>query len=143
MLEILRERGLVHERECVMRLAQRGKSVVEIGRSPNALAETLAAMRNGADVIVQGRLEHQGWAEWADVLLRVDGQSSFGAWRYEPLETKLAKTTRSEMLIQLCPYADLLASMQAARPEILRVVVPAANFEPECYRYDGTTDRRL
>src|ERR1043166_3259888 len=81
MLEILRERGLAHEQEYVRRLARSGKSVVEVTRSANALDETLAAMREGADVIVQARLEHGAWAGWADVLLRVGGDSRFGAWR--------------------------------------------------------------
>ena len=120
MLEILRERGLVHEQEYVRRLARSGKSIVEVTRSSTtALDQTLAAMREGADVIVQARLEHGAWAGWADVLLRVDGESRFGSWRYEPVETKLAKTTRGATLIQLCLYADLLAELQGASPEVL------------------------
>src|SRR3954464_10040292 len=83
MLEILRERGLAHEQEYVRRLARSGKTIVEITRSSShALDETLAAMRDGADVVVQGRLEHGSWAGWADVLLRVDGESRFGGWKY-------------------------------------------------------------
>src|SRR5437868_5333945 len=116
MLEILRARGLAHEQEYVRRLARSGKSVVEISRSGSAFEETLAAMRDGAKVIVQGRLECGAWAGWADVLLRVDGESRFGAWKYEPVETKLAKTTKGATLIQLCLYADLLAEMQGAVP---------------------------
>src|SRR5438477_11494565 len=58
MLEILRERGLAHEQEYVRRLARSGKSVIEINRSSSALDETLAAMRDGADVIIKGRVEH-------------------------------------------------------------------------------------
>jgi predicted RecB family nuclease len=136
MLELLRERGLVHEQEYVRRLSRSGKNVVEIDRSTGALDETLAAMRDGGDVIVQGRLEHGPWAGWADVLLRVDGESRFGTWKYEPVETKLAKSTRGATLIQLCLYADLLTEVQGATPEILRVVVPERKFKPECYRYD-------
>ena len=137
MLEILRERGLAHEQEYVRRLARAGKSVVEITHSNvTALEETLTAMREGADVIVQARLEHGSWAGWADVLLRVDGESSFAPWKYEPVETKLASTTRGATLIQLCLYADLLTELQGASPEELRVVVPKRNFKPECYRYD-------
>ena len=137
MLEILRERGLEHERAYVQRLAQSGMRVVEIDRaSPSAFEETLSAMRDGADVVVQARLEHGAWAGWADVLLRVDGKSRFGPWRYEPVETKLAKETRGATLIQLCLYADLLAELQEAPPALLRVVVPDRNFEPECYRFD-------
>src|SRR5213595_123763 len=54
MLEVLRERGLAHEQEYVRRLARSGKSVVEITRSSSkVLDDTVAAMRDGADVIVQ------------------------------------------------------------------------------------------
>ncbi len=137
MLEILRERGLAHEQDYVRRLARSGKSIVEVTRSSTtALDQTLTAMREGADVLVQARLEHGAWAGWADVLLRVDGKSRFGSWRYEPVETKLAKTTRGATLIQLCLYADLLAELQEASPEVLRVVVPERKFKPECYRFD-------
>jgi len=51
-------------------------------------------------------------AGWADVLLRVPGESAFGAWRYEPVETKLATETRGATLLQLCFYAELLGEMQ-------------------------------
>jgi uncharacterized protein len=124
MLEILRERGLEHERAYVQRLVRLGMRVVEINRSPSALDETVSAMREGADVIVQARLEHGAWAGWADVLLRVSGNSLFGAWRYEPVETKLAKETRGATLIQLCLYGELLTGLQGAPPALLRVVVP-------------------
>ncbi len=137
MLEVLRERGLAHEQQYVRQLAASGKSVVTIERShPNACEATLSAMREGADVIVQARLECDGWAGWADVVIRVSGQSKFGDWKYEPVETKLAKTTRGATLIQLCLYADLLSNIQNASPELLRVVIPETNFEPECYRFD-------
>jgi predicted RecB family nuclease len=136
MLEILRERGLEHERAYVQSLAQSGMRVVQIDRSPSALGETMVAMREGADVVVQARLEHGAWAGRADVLLRVVGESRFGAWRYEPVETKLAKETRGATLIQLCLYADLLAELQGSPPALLRVVVPESNFEPECYRFE-------
>ena len=136
MLELLRDRGLAHEKEYVQRLRRAGRRVVEITRSTSALDATLAAMQDGADVVVQARLEHGSWAGWADVLLRVDGESCFGAWLYEPVETKLAKETRGATLIQLCLYADLLTALQGTAPECLRVVVPERKFEPEIYRYD-------
>ena len=137
MVEILRERGLEHERSYVNHLAQSGKRVVQIDRaSPTPFADTLAAMSQGADAVVQARLEHRAWAGWADVLLRVPGESRFGPWRYEPVETKLAKETRGATLIQLCLYADLLAELQGTAPEVLRVVVPGRNFEPESYRFE-------
>ncbi|MGH7269000.1 MAG: hypothetical protein ACREJ3_01100, partial [Polyangiaceae bacterium] len=60
----------------------------------------------------EGQLEHGVWAGWADVLLRVPGTSALGDWRYEPVETKLAKETRGATLVQLCLCAELLAEVQ-------------------------------
>jgi hypothetical protein len=125
MLEVLRERGLNHERAYLHHLDQTGKRVIEINRSsPNAFEDTLAAMHGAVDVIVQARLENGSWAGWSDILLRVDGESRFGRWRYEPVETKLTRETRGATLIQLCLYGELLAEIQGAAPELLRVVVP-------------------
>ena len=92
-------------------------------------------MRGAADAVVQARLENGSWAGWSDVLVRVDGESRFGRWRYEPVETKLARETRGATLIQLCLYGELLAEIQEFAPDLLRVVVPETNFEPECYRF--------
>jgi uncharacterized protein len=136
MLEVLRQRGLEHEGQYVEALRQSGKSVIEIAKDgPTPFAQTLSALRSGADVVVQARLEHGQWAGWADVLLRVPGQSSFGPWRYEPVETKLATETRGATLLQLCLYAELLGEIQGAAPEWLRVVKPDTNFTAEQHRF--------
>src|ERR1700722_1152276 len=59
MLELLRARGLEHEAQYVSSLRQSSNSVIEVDKSAaSPLAETLAAMRSGAEVIVQARLEH-------------------------------------------------------------------------------------
>jgi predicted RecB family nuclease len=52
------------------------------------------------------------------------------------VETKLARETRGATLIQLCLYGNLLSEIQGSAPEMLRVVVPDTNFEPECYRFE-------
>jgi predicted RecB family nuclease len=135
MLDVLRERGIEHEKAYVTQLAGHGKRIVELERRSNAFDLTLEAMRSGADVIVQGRLEHGSWAGWADVLLRVPGSSSFGDWRYEPVETKLATETRGATLLQLCLYAELLAEIQGTAPEFLHVVKPDTEFTAELYRF--------
>ena len=117
-------------------LKNSGKSVVEIHKDGAApFEDTVAAMRCGTDVIVQGRLEHGSWAGWADVLLRVPGESVFGSWRYEPVETMLAIETRGATLLQLCLYAELLCEIQGADPELLRVAKPDTEFIAELYRF--------
>jgi uncharacterized protein len=131
-LERLRAHGLAR------RPSKSGKRVVEIDKeSPAAFDQTLAAMREGADVIVQARLVHGAWAGWADFLLRVPAESRFGDWRYEPVETKLAKETRGATLFQLCLDAELLAELQGLPPAEPHVVVPDRSFVPERYRFEG------
>lgn len=137
MLELLRERGLEHERAFVQFLASHGKRIVEIDKSSrHAFDDTRRAMHQKADVIVQARLEHGRWAGWADVLIRVQSEHDPDVALYEPVETKLARETRGATLIQLCLYAELLAEMQGRAPSYLQVVVPNAGYEPERYRFD-------
>jgi hypothetical protein len=69
LLEILWERGAAHERNYVDHLMEAGLDVVRIdgiGLGEAAISETLAAMKKGAAVIVQGALAHQCWGGRAD-----------------------------------------------------------------------------
>ena len=138
-LPILWERGLAHEAAYVEHLAQAGLDVVRvdgIGVSDEAVSETLAAMKQGVRVIVQGALSHQGWAGRIDILRRVgDSPSAFGGWSYEPVETKLARQTKAGAILQLCLYSDLLTEVQGLMPEHMYVVVPWSAFEPQRYRF--------
>src|SRR5579871_2799663 len=68
--EQLRRRGEAHERQYVARLASQGLAIVDLGgvERPDRRAKTLAAMRAGADVIVQAALQNDQWTGFADVL---------------------------------------------------------------------------
>ena len=137
-LPILWERGSAHEAAYVEHLAQAGLDVVRVdgvGVSDEAVSETLVAMKQGARVIVQGALSHQGWAGRIDVLRRVDAPSALGSWSYEAVETKLARQTKAGAIVQLCLYSDLLTEVQGAMPENMYVVVPWSGFEPQRYRF--------
>src|ERR1700722_19042327 len=137
VLQTLVERGLAHEREYVETLKASGVSVVEItggGINPSQVDQTLAAMRSGADVIVQGVLLHGAWSGRADILRRVETPSELGAWSYEVIDTKLARETKGATVLQLSLYADLVAAVQGRMPEHMYVVTPGSGFEPECYR---------
>ncbi len=80
-LDILKEKGMEHERAYLETLRSQGRSIVEIVRSSDeesvdSLAErTRAAMRSGADVIYQGALTAPGWHGYSDFLLKVDTPS--------------------------------------------------------------------
>ncbi|MCU1374844.1 MAG: protein of unknown function, putative recB domain [Actinomycetia bacterium] len=128
-LEILRRRGDEHERNELARLKAEGREVVEItvaGSSPAELraaeAETVAAMRAGADVIFQATFFDGRWRGHADFLLRVEAPSDLGPWSYEVADTKLARRAKPAAVIQLCGYAEHVARVQGVWPEEVEVV---------------------
>jgi predicted RecB family nuclease len=138
LLDALRERGSIHERNYVEHLAKTGLEAVRIDGievSAAAVSETLAAMKAGAQVIVQGALSGDGWVGRADILRRVEQPSTIGDWSYEPIDAKLARETRAASVLQLCLYSDLLTNIQARAPEYMYVVAPWSDFEPQHYRY--------
>ena len=138
LLDILRERGTIHERNYVEHLAAVGLEAVRIDGievTDAAVSETLDAMKSGVPVIVQGALSSDGWVGRADILRRVEKPSALGAWSYEPVDTKLARETRAGSVLQLCLYSDLLSGMQGRAPEYMYIVVPWSEFEPQHYRY--------
>ncbi len=127
---ILQRLGEEHEQRYVASLRARGLRVVAIAQGEPARdheqesRDTRAAMRDGADVIVQARLAGDRLAGYADILRRVERPSDLGAWSYEVEDTKLARETRGGTILQLCAYSDLLARMQGAAPERFHVVAP-------------------
>lgn len=138
LLEVLWERGALHEKSYVEHLQARGLEVVHIDGvdiSPEAVQATLDAMQRGVAVIVQGALTNGQWGGRADILQRVDGHSKFGNWAYEAVDTKLARETKAGAILQLCVYSDLLAHAQGAAPEFMHIVAPWTDFQPYHYRY--------
>lgn len=136
-MEALWERGFRHEREFVQSLADQGLWIVAIdGVDVDDLAveRTIAAMRDGADVIVQAALRSGDWIGRADVLRRVATASQLGGWSYEPYDTKLSRETAANTILQLCLYSELLSDMQGTTPEHMHVVAPWTDFVPQSYR---------
>src|SRR5690606_9213415 len=70
-LEAMRARGAEHERAYIERLRQAGASIVDVTKSRDP-RETLAAMREDAQAIVQSPLGNDIFFGIADVLLRVE-----------------------------------------------------------------------
>ncbi|MDQ3384707.1 MAG: TM0106 family RecB-like putative nuclease, partial [Actinomycetota bacterium] len=128
-LEVLRRRGDEHERAQLALFTEAGLSVVEItcrgsdvGDLRAAEAETLAAMRAGADVVFQATFFDGRWRGAADFLLKVARPSDLGAWSYEVADTKLARRVKPSALVQLCAYAEQVARLQGVWPEELVVI---------------------
>ncbi|WP_395450041.1 TM0106 family RecB-like putative nuclease [Aminobacter sp. UC22_36] len=99
-----------------------------------AVASTLAAMKDGVDVIVQAALRSGDWIGRADVLRRVELGSDLGVWSYQAYDTKLSRVTNANTILQLCLYSELLERMQGATPEYMHVVAPWSDFVPQNYR---------
>lgn len=136
-LEVLWERGVAHERAYVEHLRARGMEIVEIegvGIAPAHVEQTIAAMRAGAEVIVQGAFLQGVWSGRTDVLVRVSTPSDLGDWSYEVVDTKLARETKGGTVLQLCLYSDLLTNAQSRQPEQMHVVIPGCGFKPVSYR---------
>ena len=136
-LKLLRERGLAHERDFIRHLEEMGREVTTIagvGIDAETVAATVAAMRAGRDIIVQGALAEGRWGGRTDILSRVDAPSDLGDWSYEVIDTKLAQETKGGTILQLSLYSDLVRTVQGVMPENMHVVVPWSEFEPQSYR---------
>jgi predicted RecB family nuclease len=137
LLQLLWERGSAHEAEYVAHLTQAGFDVARIDpASPTGgEAQTIAAMKSGASIIVQGSFSYGGWVGRPDVLRPVEVPSLLGSWSYEPIDTKLARETKAGTILQLCLYSDLLRIAQGVSPELMYVVPPWTEFQPQQYRF--------
>ncbi len=133
---VLRERGFEHERAFLAHLERQGRTITRLGEGAPTDEQTMAAMRAGADVIVQAALASGRWVGRADVLLRVERPSQLGAWSYEALDTKLARETKAGAILQLCLYSELLADVQGRLPEAMHVVPRRPEFPLETHHVE-------
>jgi predicted RecB family nuclease len=125
--QLIQRKGVEHEKRFLQTLRTRHARVVDITEAGtgNALraAATLDAMRDGVDVVFQATLLDGDLIGHADFLRRVPGPSRFGDWRYEVLDTKLARRERAKFLVQLAFYSRLLGRAQQADPALMHVVL--------------------
>jgi uncharacterized protein len=136
--KLLADKGMQHESDFLVRMHADGKHVVEIPMDDwdfdAAAARTIEAMRSGADVIWQATFVDGPWRGRADFLLKVEGTSKLGPWRYEPLDAKLARAEKPTYVLQLCFYSDGIAAIQGERPEHIHVFLGVG--EQRAFRYD-------
>src|SRR3984957_14278240 len=134
-VDLLRTLGIEHEQRYLRELAEKdGLAITQIdvnGRWEDAVAETVRALREGVDAVYQATFLDGQWGGRSDFLVRVNKPSDLGKWSYEVVETKLARSTKSTALVQLCFYSDLLARIQGVEPQWMHVVLGgAASPEP-------------
>src|SRR3989475_3109929 len=138
-LKVIQELGLRHEKAYLAHLLAQGLKVENLGHidhkeEERLLAETLALMERGAEVIAQGALSDGEWFGRPDMLRRVEKPSKPWAWSYEVADTKLARETKATTILQLSLYSDLLGKIQGTVPEFFWVVPPGQGFAGEKYR---------
>jgi predicted RecB family nuclease len=133
--ELLQELGARHEHSYLQHLIDQGLDVAKIPTDipwAESTTETVDAMRRKTSVIYQATFQSGPWHGRSDFLIKVDKSSSLGAWSYEPLETKLARSTKAGALVQLCFYADLLSQIQGVLPDSVSTVL-GNTTKPEAY----------
>lgn len=126
-MQLLFDRGNRHEDDVVAQLIADGADVValeDLDATKEERAEsTLAAMREGRQVLHQGCFLHDGWVGYPDFLIRVDTPSALGAWSYEVADAKLGRTPRPKHIFQLLFYTEQLERIQGRRPARMRLIL--------------------
>lgn len=136
LMQLLQSKGYDHEDSLEAQFKINGKQLVKIDEDNKSeqLSKTIQAMQQGADVIVQARLEIDQFAGYADFLVKVPHQanqvpSKLGDWHYEIWDTKLASKVKPTFLIQLCCYAEMLESLQGVLPHSIKVALGNGDIE--------------
>ena len=134
--DILRKHGQLHEARYLEAIRAEGITVVAIDRPDSTLAglheaeaQTLAAMRDGVELVYQASFFDGRWRGHADFLRRLDAPSLLGSWSYEAHDTKLARTTKAATLLQLGDYTRQVARLQGVAPRSLHVVLGDGTIE--------------
>jgi len=126
-LQLLWEGGRSHEDDVI--------SGLQVARVSGALhpgervSETRSLMKQGVPLIYHGYLEHGGLVGEPDLLERVEEPSALGSFSYIPVDIKSGAafvgkgdTPKSQYLMQLCAYAELLEEHQGLRPHTGKIV---------------------
>lgn len=137
-LELLRQRGEAHERAYADKLKADGLRVVDLkGVDANkACEQTVQAMTEAVDVIVQAAVCDGRWFGRPDILRRVLKPSTLGDWSYEVYDTKLALHTRGGTVLQLALYSELITTIQGLRPTLFHVITPDSRTPLHSYRLE-------
>lgn len=133
-MSMLQQKGYAHEAALEDKFRAQQLSVTKIAgaSSEEKLNQTLAAMREGINIIVQARLQDDQFSGYADFLVKVSGNSELGDYHYEVWDTKLARKTKPTFVIQLCCYAEMLESVQGRRSD--NITIALGSGEEETFR---------
>lgn len=112
-------------------LRSQGRKVVLVDweeSEPVRRSATLAAMREGADFIVNGQLAVGPLAGSSNLLMKTGGYSELGDYLYVPCDTQ--GKTNLHSAFRLCFIADLLHSLQGVLPPRMLIIRGGADLLP-------------
>lgn len=125
--DLVRERGILHERSFLEKLRQEGGQVLAIpedGLTTNERAAlTEKAMRDGVEVIHQAAFQENEWRGYADFIVRTEEPSGLGAFSYEAHDAKLAAHPKPYFIFQLVFYTEQIARIQGRLPERMHLIL--------------------
>jgi predicted RecB family nuclease len=123
----------------VATLRAEGRNVALVDRDmdeSDRRTATMAAMRAGADFIVNGQLAVGTLSGGVNLLMRTSGYSQLGDFLYVPCETQASTDLQSAFRLSF--FADLLQSLQGQLPPqmlIIRDGVDVVPLQTEDYIY--------
>ena len=138
-MEVLRERGLRHEEAYVAHLtdgALSARKIEGIEVTPDVVQQTLNAMHEGVDVIVQGgALSHERWTGRVDILKRVEEASALGALVLRSNRHEACARDEGRHGAPALRVFGFLAEAQGGTPQNMHVVAPWSDFKPHTFRF--------
>src|SRR5947209_8274169 len=91
-MQLLLARGETFEEDVLEGMIAEGLRVISLDESgvsrKERAARTVAAMRDGYDVIHQACFVNDDWVGYPDFLIKVDEPSGLGSWSYEVHDAK-------------------------------------------------------
>ena len=139
-LVLTRTKGYEHEAANFKTLQKEIPDVADLSKVPyhEKYERTKQAMKEGRGLIFQAELSKPPFRGYADFLVRVERKSSLGDYSYEVWDTKLARTAKAYIAIQLCCYSEMLEEIQGKPPENFTVILgdnTRKSFRVEDYFY--------
>lgn len=123
--------SMLRQDDVAAMLRSEGRKVVLVDweeTEPVRRSATLAAMREGADFIVNGQLAVGPLAGSSNLLMKTSGYSELGDYLYVPCDTQ--GKTNLHSAFRLCFIADLLHSLQGVLPPRMLIIRGGADLLP-------------
>jgi predicted RecB family nuclease len=143
--QLIQAKGLEHEAAYLESLKRKYAVVTDISAGgARSLSErvqaTALAMEQGADIVFQATLQDGCYIGHADFLRKVSSPSRLGAYSYEVIDTKLAKSPKAKFLVQMALYSRLLSTLQVTSPQYMHLVLGDAARSERAFRVADYAD---